>query len=238
MFFGLRVCCQFSTLNILFVRIDDMIITYYGMSCFKVALGDKVLAFNPPSKESKFKTPRFGAQIVISSLNHPDYNGYESLSSGDAENKTLHIYGPGEYESGGIYIKGASVKQNIFGKERYNTVYSVLFDDINICHLGALNSTDLTPEIKEMVGDVGILFTPMTGGDLLSPANASKLASTLEANIVIPASHTIDGEDKKNLNIFLKEMGQEGIKAEDKLTIKRKDLDGKNGDVVVLSPAL
>jgi len=217
-----------------FGRIKNMIITYYGMSCFKVALGDRVLAFNPPSKDSKFKTPRFGAEIVLSSLNHPDYNGYESLT--DEAKDTLHIYGPGEYEAGGIFIKGVGVAENIFGQEKHNSVYSVIFDDINLCHLGALSSKELSADAKEAIGAVDILFVPITGGDLLTPSDATKMASVLEAKIVIPISHTITGEDSKSLSLFLKEIGQESVKPLDKLTIKKKDLEGQEGSVVVLTP--
>ena len=40
--------------------------------------------------------------------------------------------------------------------------------------------------------------------------------------------------DDKSLKAFLKEAGAEGTKAEEKLTVKKKDLDGKQCEVVVL----
>ena len=45
-----------------------MVITYYGAGCFKVQSGETVLAFNPPSKESEFKSPRFASDIVFGQL--------------------------------------------------------------------------------------------------------------------------------------------------------------------------
>ena len=39
------------------------------------------------------------------------------------------------------------------------------------------------------------------------------------------------------LKAFLKEAGEESLKPQDKLTIKKKDLEGKEADVVVLEPA-
>ena len=43
-------------------------------------------------------------------------------------------------------------------------------------------------------------------------------------------------EDQVNLKTFLKEAGEESQKPQDKLTLKKKDLEGKEADVVVLEP--
>ena len=40
--------------------------------------------------------------------------------------------------------------------------------------------------------------------------------------------------DEVSLKAFLKEMGEEKAEVVDKLTLKRKDLDNKEGEVVVL----
>jgi hypothetical protein len=40
------------------------------------------------------------------------------------------------------------------------------------------------------------------------------------------------------LKTFLKEAGEEGVKAVDKLTLKKKDLEGKEGEVVVLESSI
>ena len=42
---------------------------------------------------------------------------------------------------------------------------------------------------------------------------------------------------KDALKKYLKEAGEDAVKPIDKLTIKRKDLEGKMGEVVVLSEA-
>jgi hypothetical protein len=72
-----------------------MIITYYGSEFFKVQFGDTTLAFNPISKDSKLKPSRFGADIVLTSARHADFNGIEQVSHGDK--KPFVIDGPGEY---------------------------------------------------------------------------------------------------------------------------------------------
>jgi hypothetical protein len=53
-----------------------------------------------------------------------------------------------------------------------------------------------------------------------------------EPKHIIP-SH-FDSGKKDTLKQFLKEAGAENVSPVDKLTIKRKDIEGKEGDVVVL----
>ncbi len=64
---------------------------------------------------------------------------------------------------------------------------------------------------------------------------AAKLASALEPKIIIPTLFDGPGSDK--LKEFLSEAGDTKIAAVDKLSIKRKDLENKEAEVVVLSVA-
>jgi len=71
-----------------------MIVTYYGKQYFKIQLGDRTIAYNPIGKDSKEKGSRFGADIVLSSLRHPDFNGADQCAYG--ERQPFVISGPGE----------------------------------------------------------------------------------------------------------------------------------------------
>ncbi len=186
--------------------------------------GETVLVFNPPSKDSAFKSPRFQANMVLISKNDKDFNGAESIGSKDEGKQILAITGPGEYESGGIHIKG------ILNSDNSNTVYTLEFEDIKICHLGAFDEKDLKPEMKEEVGEVDILFAPISEDD---GERAGKLIAQLEPKIAIPM-HFKEGALKK----FLKEVGESGIQPMDKLTIKKKEMSDQKTRVVVLSPML
>lgn len=95
-------------------------------------------------------------------------------------------------------------------------------------YLGALGDLDLPPEIVEMDAP-DILIVPVAGAGVLSPSEAQKLAVKLEAKIVIPVLH-----DEKSLKQFLKEAGEE-VKPVDKLTLKARDVVGKENEVVVLT---
>ncbi len=207
-----------------------MIITYHGGQFVKIAQGDLVIAANPFGKESKMKPIRFGARVGLVSANHKDMNGVENLSHGDKV--PFVISGPGEYEVAGIAVSGFPSPKP-FGKEALlNTIYTVEFEGVRICILGALSHGELSPELYEGVGEVDILIVPISGGDLLSPTDAAKIAVVFGAKIIIPVAWSEGGDAE--LRAFLKESGAENVAAIEKLTLKKKDLEGKEGEVVVL----
>ena len=100
---------------------------------------------------------------------------------------------------------------------------------MNIVFLGAISSPDIDPKILGEFGDVDILFVPVGGGDVLEVPQAAKLALKLEAKLIIPMHH-----DKTALTAFLKEMGT-SVASVDKLTLKKKDVNEMEGEVVVLA---
>lgn len=224
------------------LTIVAMIITYLGLEAFRIQFGEAVIAVNPISKESKRKPSRFGADLALISLNDPDFNGVETVTHGDRT--PFAITGPGEYEIKGIFIKGFKSESHYGlpskvlaaksseGESRLNTIYSLALEGMNLCFLGALDSKDLSAETKEALDDIDVLFVPIGGDGVLAPALAYELAVKLEPKIIIP-THYENAADK-NLKLFLKEAGEENVKPTDKLTLKKKDLEGKEGEVIVL----
>ncbi len=207
-----------------------MIITFLGGESFKVSFGDTTLAFNPISKDSKLPTAKFGADIVLSSINHPDMNGVDQASLGDK--KAFAITSPGEYEVKGVFIKGFGAESNYDGEKRINTIFAVSLEGMNICFLGALDQTEMPKDADEGIDGIDILFAPIGGNGVLDAAKAYKLAVSLEPKLIIPM-HYGDIGAKEALKTFLKEAG-ENPKAVTKLTLKKKDLEGKDAEVAVL----
>jgi len=207
-----------------------MIITYLGKQFFKIQQGSLVVAFNPISKDSKFsaKTSRFGSDIALSTINYPDYNGFDMVSHG--ETIPFEIKGPGDYEIKDIFIKGIMTETELSGKNYINTIYSLSIENISICFLGAVSDNKLNSSIRGQIEPPDILFVPIGNNELLDPAEAYKLAVTLEPKIIIPMDY-----DDVTLKAFLKEAGQEKLASIDKLTIKAKELVGREGEIVVLS---
>ncbi|KND49958.1 MAG: Zn-dependent hydrolase of the metallo-beta-lactamase superfamily [Parcubacteria bacterium C7867-003] len=208
-----------------------MIITYHGADFFKVSFGDTTIAVNPISKDSKLKSTKFGSDITLVSLNSPDHNGVDVTSRGDKE--SFVIQGPGEYEVSGVFIKGFISNSVYGGVERFNTIYTVNLEGMNLCFLGALSDEKLNADTKEAIDGIDVLFVPIGGDGVLDPAVAHKLAVQFSPKLIIP-SHFAEVGDKNALKVFLKEAGEEGVKPVDKLTIKKKDLEGKEGEVIVL----
>ena len=206
-----------------------MIITYFGKQFFKIQKGDLVVAFNPISKDSKdaSKVTRFGAMMALSTTNHPDYNGFDLVSHG--ETIPFEVKGPGDYEIKDIFLKGIMTETMIDNKKYINTIYTLAIENISLCFLGAINIAKLNTDIRGQIGNPDILFVPVND-KFLSPTDAYKLAVSLEPKIIIPMDY-----DEKSLKAFLKEGGQEKISAIDKLTIKAKELMGREGEIVVLS---
>ena len=203
-----------------------MIITNHGKQFFKIQQGDTVIAINPISKDSKeFNKVKFGSNIVLVTTNHPDFNGIENATYGD--NEPFVVEGPGEYEISDIFITGFETKSVIDGKEYYNTVYKIRFEEMVIVFCGNISS-DLDPKIKEQIVEPDLLFVPINGNNTIDPVKAHKLANSLEAKAVVPMDF-----DKVNLAQFLKESGEK-VEPTEKVTLKKKDFTEMKGNVLVL----
>jgi len=204
-----------------------MIITYHGGQCFKVSFGNTTLAFNPISKSSKLESTKFGSDVALITMWHPDFNGVDQVAHGNKQ--PFVVDGPGEYEIGQVIARGFGVKTVYDKQSLYNTIYQVWLEDMNIVFLGALSDIDIDPKILSELGDIDILFLPIGGGEVLTVPQASKLAVKLEAKLIIPMHYTPDA-----LKQFLKEEGEEGLKPVDKLVLKRKEVSMLSGSVAVL----
>lgn len=204
-----------------------MVITYHGAQCFKVSFGDTTLVFDPISKKSKLSGPKFGSDVAFISLNHPDFNGGAEMAYGSKQ--PFIVSGPGEYEIGEVTARGYGIQTTYEGVMRYNTIYQVKLEGINMLFLGALSQEAIPTEILGEFEDIDILFVPIGGGDVLDVPQASKLATKLEARCIIPMHY-----DDKALKAFLKEEGVDNGKPLEKLTIKKKDLSEMESEIVVL----
>ena len=136
------------------------------------------------------------------------------------------IAGPGEYEHSGVTVRGKGVVTHIDGKEYQSAVYSFIVEDIAIGFLGPIEKPLLAEEL-EVLANTDILFVPL---GTLTPAAANKIAVAVEPKIVIPMDYT-----KDSLKTFLKEAGENNVEPLEKLTIRRKEIEAKDGDVIVLT---
>jgi L-ascorbate metabolism protein UlaG (beta-lactamase superfamily) len=214
-----------------------MVITHHGGQCFKVTFGDVTIVFDPISKGGTLPAVKFGADIALISRNHPNFRGIESVTYNGKE--PFVIEGPGEYEKDGVTVQGFLSESSYpliknTKTEAVNTLYSVKLEGMTIVHLGALSQTTLPLEAREGIEEIDVLFVPVGGEGVLSPAEASKIATFLEPKIIIPMHWSGMGE-KEALETFIKEHGGEHEKV-DKATLKKKDVSEKNGSIIVITP--
>ena len=220
-----------------------MVITHHGGQCFKVTFGSLTLVFDPIAKGATIPSVRFGADIALVSRDHPDMNGIEEVTYGDK--KPFAITGPGEYERAGIVVQGflsyskyglnpTSPKASKGAERAVNTIYSVGLEDMTLVHLGALADTELGGEAREGIDEIDVLFVPVGGDGVLSPSEAHKLAVSLEPKIIVPMHWSGIGAPK-SLEQYLKAAGSKG-ETVDKLTLKKKDLVGRDGSIITIAP--
>lgn len=206
-----------------------MIITYVGGNCFKLSAGNTTVAVNPPSTQSKQKVSKFGADVVLISTHHNEWNGEETASHGDKD--PFVISGPGAYEVGDVVVTGYA-SPGALEKEANdfaNTIYLLQFDGMRILLLGALSSSKLPQEVRADLNDVNIVFVPL-GSKTLDGKGAHDLVVALEAKLTIP--YATDSSD--DLKSFIKIAGGGSVKPVEKLTLKPKDISAMSGEVALL----
>jgi len=210
-----------------------MTIQWYGQSCFKIQNTKTTLFTDPFSEEIGLKPPRGKADIVTISHQHYDHNNIACF-----DNKPFIIKGPGEYEVQNVEIKGIlSWHDDQQGSLRgTNTIYTILMDDLKICHLGDLGQTELEDEQIEAIDEVDILMIPVGGIFTLNATQANQMINQIEPKIVIPMHYKIPGLkiDVETIERFLKEMGSE-TKPVKEFKVRKEQLPTEM-EVVLLEP--
>jgi L-ascorbate metabolism protein UlaG (beta-lactamase superfamily) len=189
-----------------------------------------VMVIDPFSRESGLTPPRGDAQMVLSTNPGPEHSNVSALGG-----NPFTITTPGEFELQGISIQGIPCESN--GQQ--NTCYLIEWDDIKICHLGNIVKSALTEEVKEAIGTPDVLFVPVGGAGSLDAEEAALVTSQIEPRIVIPMRYNVSGLKTKleEPKLFIKEVGDEKSKPEEKFVFKKKDLPQEQTTLVYLAHA-
>lgn len=219
-----------------------MNIQYYGHSCFKITTKtegrgseDVVVFMDPFDKRIGLKPPQGRADVVfVSHTQHDDHSNVEAL-----KDNPVIIDSPGEYSVKGINITGIdSFHDNQEGVLRgRNTIFVLDTEDIRICHMGDLGTPELTVKQMEKIGDVDILMIPVGGKYTINGKEAAKIAKKLSPAMVIPIHYKSPGlkmdiEDEK---YFCHEIGDFPKKKINKISLKKKELEGKNLEILLMN---
>lgn len=206
-----------------------MIITRYGDFHLKFSFADKIISINPPQKNSqKFKT-KFSANVVLSSLPHQNFNGFDQAKfSGKTP---FVIKGAGEYEISDIFVKGYGIKSNFEGEEKIINSYTVLLDNIHFAIFGPINSGEkFSNDAFEEFSNCEVFILPIGGGDSFSPKDAYKFVKQFSPSIIIPVFY----DQQADLEEFSKEFSLD-LQKTDKLTLKSKDISDEEIKIFDLS---
>lgn len=216
-----------------------MDIYWYGQACFKLKGKNATVVIDPYDPDfTGLKLPKdLSADVVLTTHDHKDHNFIFAVGGAT---KPMRFSAPGEYEVAGVVITGIdSFHDNSEGSQRgVNTIFHLLFDDLDIVHLGDLGQTKLTEEQIAQIGQTDILLIPVGSIYTIDAKAANDIVSQLEPKIIIPMHYKIDGLkfELEGVEGFLKEMGAEGVVSISKLSIT-KDRLPEEPQVMVLSKA-
>jgi len=220
-----------------------MILTYLGHSCFKLKGKRGTIVTDPYFDDVGFSLPNVSADIVTVSHSHKDHSA-SGLVSGTARRKNPFLVDQaGEYEVGGLSVFGVKTyHDDQLGAERgTNMVYTMLVDDLRICHLGDLGH-ELTTEQIEAIGQIDVLLCPVGGESSIGPEQALKVIRSIEPSIVIPMHYQTNRHNKEifgnkaRLEDFIKVYGTE-VTPIDKLDIEKLKMPEET-ELVVMTEQL
>lgn len=193
-----------------------MTITYHGHSCFKLKGKRGTVVTDPFDSYVGFSPSGLSADVVTVSHQHKDHNAISRVKGTEAHPQPFIVDCPGEYEVGGVSVFGErTYHDEAGGVERgENTVFTILLDDLRVCHLGDLGHL-LTEDQIAKIGLVDILFVPVGGHFTLNPEQAINVIRAIEPSIVVPMHYRTEEHDPKifgdlkTLADFTKEFGIE-----------------------------
>ena len=215
-----------------------MIIQYYGHSCFKISakpLGrgqEEVSIFlDPFDRETGLRPPQGQADLALVSHQHHDHNNVQSLKG----NPTV-IDIPGEYSFKGISVIGIPSFHDT-DRKMANTIFILEAEEMRICHLGDLG-IELDQKDLELIDGVDVLMIPIGGKYTIDAKKAVDLIKKIEPAIIIPMHYKIEGStiDIDSEKKFCNEIGNCSREKVSRINIKKKDLEEKVMETIVMNP--
>ena len=206
-----------------------MEITWHGQYCFRMTeRGTLTVVTDPFDASTGQEPPKLRADVVTISRDDPAHNNISAVVGAQRGDVRI-VRGPGEYEMGGVFITGVTMKSEAKkgAAVQRGTVYSFNFEGVNVLHLGGLSFVPAQAQI-EALETVDVLLVPVGGGDGLNAAQASEIISLIEPSIVVPMNYKTgpgaEGRKLDGVSKFLKEMGLSDAKTQESLKVARSSL--------------
>lgn len=200
-----------------------MEINWLGHSSVIINSRDLILITDPyDSSDGTFMNPQ-KADIVTISHENPKHSSTDSING-----SPRIINGPGEYEINSFYITGLGTQLTTIEQgsaRQMNTIYTVKAEGLTLCHLGAL-SQKLTPSQIDQIGQIEILFVPVTPPEDEDNTIVQETISGLQPRIVVPIQYTLGNpsEDLPNPTKFFDTIGATEKVPQNRLTVTETSL--------------
>jgi len=130
-----------------------------------------------------------------------------------ANEETLVIDGPGEYEVENVSIHGVAARAHLDAASEglRATIYRIDTADLSVAIVGHIYP-DLSDEQLEAIGVVDVLVVPVGGnGYTLDATGAIKIVKAIDPKVVIPTHYAEKGVEypvpQAELDLFIKELG-------------------------------
>ncbi len=192
-----------------------MHLSWLGQNCFKIEGKNATVIIDP----LEAKMPKVSADILIVPRGGKD----RSFLKGEA----FVIETPGEFEAKGIFVRAMSAG------DKGELVTRVDVDGVRLGHLGSLKKSD--DAVAAFLENVDVLMVPTGGGDVLGPAEAAEVVSSIEPRVVIPM-HFKTENDKglQPVEKFCQAMGMTNGEKHSKISLTPKDLPNEETKLIIL----
>jgi L-ascorbate metabolism protein UlaG (beta-lactamase superfamily) len=220
-----------------------MRIEWYGQSAFRLTDGEQTVFIDPFDDLSpmagrvRWEYPAITgveADLLLVTHEHIDHFGVEAIGGDPVIVRST----AGRHESPiGEVLSIASEHDDVAGTQRgANTLLHFTFGGRRIAHLGDLGQPALRPEQLALLRTVDVLFVPVGGHATIDATQATEVAATLGAQIIVPMhyrTHRIDFLDP--VDGFLEQAAR--VERLDSPVFEVQELPAGDGPLVVVPAA-
>jgi L-ascorbate metabolism protein UlaG (beta-lactamase superfamily) len=180
-----------------------MQVEWYGQSAFRLSNGERTVVIDPfddlsPMAASgrRWEYPAIAgveADVLLVTHEHFDHNGIGAIGGDPAILRST----AGRLQSPiGEVLAVASEHDEAAGTQRGpNTLFAFTFGGWRVAHLGDLGQASLRPEQVAALGTVDLLFVPVGGGPTIGAQQATEIARTLGARVIVPMHYRTERID-------------------------------------------
>jgi L-ascorbate metabolism protein UlaG (beta-lactamase superfamily) len=160
-----------------------MEITWFGHSCFLIKDKDgRKLLTDPFDNTIGYNLPNESVDVVTVSHHHFDHDYTTELPGVPNVLDKCGYFNLCDIPISGIPSYHDTVKG---AKRGENVIFVFEMDSLRLCHLGDLGHS-LSADDIDKLGKIDILFIPVGGNYTINGKEASSIAKTINAHIVIP----------------------------------------------------